>query len=353
MRRHKHQPCLFASVRPCQELRFKKSKNHDKQSGLTSDGFTLLELLVAITILVVMLLLVASVTSNVSSIFRREKIRSESFKDARLAFQTITRTLSQATLNTYLDYDESTKARRYLRKSELKFVCGPTGNGGSLVLPGTPGTGGAVIFQAPLGYTQNAALRGLESLLNTCGYFVSFTTNTSLPNHVAKANNPYRYRLMQLLDPTESNSIHSSKTSTDWFAGKEAHTAPVASNIIALIIRPVDPGTESMSPAVSPNDSYEYDSTMGVAVDPQPITANQLPPVVLVTLIAIDEVSASRIQKGNAPPVDIASALANKFLDRDNYETDLASLTKFLTTKNIAYRVFSTAVPIRESKWTK
>jgi len=322
-------------------------------SNRNSRGFTILELLVATTILAMLLALVFATISQASGLWRRSMDKIEAFKEARLAFDTITRNLSQATLNTYLDYDDATNARRYLRKSELTFVSGLAGDEG---LPGTKNTGSAVFFQAPMGYTDNTNYSGMESLLTTCGYFVSFSTNSSLPAHVTgTGKNPYRYRLMQMLLPADSNVVYDasatiSKTNA-WFALSSVNRAkPLADNVIALIVQPQDPGGATNA---SPNDKYAYNSDLNATDNPQPITAKQLPPLVQITMVVIDEASAKRLDSGSSPPSAIETALAAKFTDPANFQDDMKAFTESLGNSRINYRVFSSAVPIRESKWTK
>ncbi len=312
------------------------------------EAFTILEILVATTILAILLVLLLSTISAVSTTWRRSTEKIQSFQGAQLAFDSITHNLSQATLNTYLDYDNATTPQRYLRKSELMFISDAAG---SNAMPGATNTGQAIFFQAFLGYSTNANYSGLESLLNPCGYFVSFTTNNAIPAHVTGGNNPYRYRLMQLLVPSETNGIYQgSYGSTGWFTSYTNEARPVADNVIALIVRPQDPGT---SAAGAPNNAYAYNSTLNAMNNPQPVTANQLPPVVQVTIVAIDESSAKRLENGASQPTAITDALGNRFTDPASYQTDLDALTGSLNSNRINYRVFSSAVPIRESKWTK
>jgi uncharacterized protein (TIGR02599 family) len=312
------------------------------------EAFTILEILVATTILAILLVLLLSTISAVSTTWRRSTEKIQSFQGAQLAFDSITHNLSQATLNTYLDYDNATSPQRYLRKSELMFISDAAG---SNAMPGATNTGQAIFFQAFLGYSTNVNYSGLESLLNPCGYFVSFTTNNAIPAHVTGGNNPYRYRLMQLLVPSETNGIYQgSYGSTGWFTSYTNEAKPVADNVIALIVRPQDPGT---SAAGAPNNAYAYNSTLNAMNNPQPVTANQLPPVVQVTIVAIDESSAKRLENGASQPAAITTALGNRFTDPASYQTDLDALTGSLNSNRINYRVFSSAVPIRESKWTK
>jgi uncharacterized protein (TIGR02599 family) len=234
-----------------------------------------------------------------------------------------------------------------LRKSELKFLVGQSGASG---LPGVPDTGQVVFFQAPMTYTLNGgSYGGLDSLLNTCGFYISYTMNTGVPGHVDASKNPYRYRLMQLLVPVEKNTVYSA-SGNNWFATQTSYATAVADNIIALIVRPQDPS--ATVPDIS-TSSFTYDSTLNAATTPQPVTANQLPPLLQVTMVAIDEASVSRLQQGSTPPGVITSALAGKFSNPALYASDLAQLEKDLLSAGLDCRVFTSAVPIRESKWTK
>lgn len=308
-------------------------------------GFTIVELLVATVILAFILVVILSSVSNVSSIWRRSTDKVKSFQDARLAFDTVTRALSQATLNTYLDYDDANSPRRYLRKSDLKFLTEEAGSGGT---PGAVGTGQVVFFQAPIGYSARSDYKAVDSLLNTCGFYIEYSENKSIPSHVKTAGNTDRYRLMQLLVPTEQNDVFVA-SGNSWFSAYTNQARPIADNVIALIIRPQDPATIEQA-GTPPNDSYSYDTTKSALSNPQPISANQLPPVVQVTMVAIDETSAVRIGDISAK---IGPILSGRFSDPAQYESDLNAVTSALGSQGINYRVFTSAVPIRESKWTK
>ncbi len=316
------------------------------------DSFTLVEVLVALTVFLVLLSILFAIISQVAIVMRQSTRQVEAFQAARLGYDVMTRTIGQATLNTYLDYDNSTSPSYYLRKSDLDFVLGPSGStsGG---FPGTPGTGQAVFFQAPLNYTTNVAgYSGTEALLNTTGYYVSFTTNSGIPSHVNPGSNPYRFRLMQLLVPTENNTIFTA-TGDGWFTDPtlSGFAMPVADNVIALIIRPQDP---SQNPPTDITPDYSYDANSNAMVTPQIPTAKQLPPVLQVTMVAIDEVSAKRLDTGSSTaPAVITSALNGKFQTVTNYAKDISNLESALTAAHIPYKIFSSNVPLRESKWTK
>ena len=128
-------------------------------------AFTLVEMLVSVTFLVILMMLVTQLVGIVQRGWVRTSSKVSQFREARLAFDLISRNLSQATLNTYSEmrYDSIGKdqtqqdiksARSYFRQSELQFVSGPTTQlltpgGGSGLYPGH-----AVFFQAPLGVTE-------------------------------------------------------------------------------------------------------------------------------------------------------------------------------------------------------
>jgi uncharacterized protein (TIGR02599 family) len=311
-----------------------------------------MELLVAVAILSIITVVTFSVMDHTSSLWRRSSANIESFQSARVGFDLITRELSQATLNTYLDYDNPDNPSHYRRRSDLQFVCGPAGVNS---LPGTRNTGCAVFFQAPVSYTAQTNLAVLEGSLNTCGFFVSFGADPSIPSF-ASAKQSYRYRLMNLIVPTENNSIYANINSLDnsfgWFNDHVAQsTFPVAENVIALVIRPEAPDNPMQF------GGLEYNSLTKWKEYPQPNSANQLPPILNVSMVAIDERSALRIEKGDTPPAVISGALQNFQSLLQSNPSDISgaldSLGSALTANKINYRVFSSKVPLRESKWTK
>ncbi len=121
----------------------------------SSRAFTLVELLVSLAVLSILLLINAQVIGQVQSTWSASNARVSQFREARTAFDIITRNLSQATLNTYLDYETNylataaatsgtaaaTGPGSYVRRSDLQFICGDTTNllpnaGGADTLPG-------------------------------------------------------------------------------------------------------------------------------------------------------------------------------------------------------------------------
>ncbi len=359
----------------CQTRKAEARKDGGGARKRATAGFTLIEVIMASAIFTMLLVLGLSVFGQASGTWRRTDARVKAFQSARLGFDLLTRQLRQATLNTYMDYFDTNNRTlasygssipatfvpaRYGRESQLQFVSAPAGVASPWgpTMPGTPNTGTAVFFQAPLGHTDAHESYGkLTKTLNTCGYFVKFDTDKPwLPAFTQQggaAAGKYRYRLMGLVAPTEKNTIFGGANAGDlqWFTGPATNAQPVGENIIALIVHPEDPENPALL------TGYTYNSKDGAnGVDGngnQPVTANQLPPIMKVTLIAIDEASARRIENGTSEPPVIAGALAGRFLDGTKYEEDLAAVTTVLAAQRIQYRVFQTAVPILETKWSK
>ena len=327
-------------------------RREQRRFSSPSRAFTILEMMVAMTVLVVILVMTLTLVGQVSGVWKRSSGKIDAFQGARTAFDLIVRNLSQATLDTYLGYDNATTPHYYLRKSDLRFLCGPAGTGG---LPGMGGTGSAVFFEAPLGYTATSGqYGGMDSLLNTVGYYVSFT-DSPRPLYVRSAT-PFRYRLMQLLVPVESNTIFANATNLRWFSDSTASATPIADNVVALLIRPQDPSAvpPDVAAASYAYDSYDpTDAAPSGTTDSQRITSAQLPPVLQVTLVAIEEASALRLERGDTPPSTVVAALSGKFAAPARYGADLAALASAFDGANIRYRVFSGTVPLLEAKWTK
>ncbi len=312
-------------------------------------AFTLVELLVGMAIFAVIITLLFSVISQTSSIWRSARNQIGSYQSARFAFDLITRTLSQATLNVYGDYDNPTTPTVYIRKSSLHFLIeGPQGN--------DFGQGNSIFFQAKLG-KAGSSYNGIESLLNAVGYYVTYGKDPNLPSFLS-ASDRNRFRLMQYLEPSENLSVYAT-TDGSWFQKNlAANSTVIAENVVFLLLWPRLSSQEESSGATL-TDDYRYDSRKNAGAVPQPVTANQQPPLVTVTLVAIDESAANRLPDSTEPPAEITTHLKGLFLQSakpatpEAYAADLAELERRLNGARIAYRLFTSTVPIRESKWTK
>ena len=310
-------------------------------------GFSLLELLVAMAVLSLMAVMMLSVTSSAQRLARQTFSRVEQVREARRAFERINQTLSQATLNSYWDYvDSSGKPRanasftpaNYFRLSELRYL---QTNASQLTAPhGGTLAGKAVFFQAPLGKSDSVS--GLNSLLNTVGFFIERGSDSSMRPTTVTATKA-RYRLFELLEPTEKLTIYSltsgnsTYTGTAWFTTPlttAAYSHRLADNIVALVFQ-----AQYTAANAAATNSFDYSSSPQGNTS-QAIEENNLPPNVRVTMIAVDENSARRIQ-------DLGLSLTDARND-----TDLGTLETELKNNNLNYRKFESDVSIGPAKWS-
>jgi uncharacterized protein (TIGR02599 family) len=308
--------------------------------------------MVAMAVLSLLVVVLLGTISRTSSVTRKGSEKISAFQAARAGFDLLTRNLSQATLNSYWDYDTPAAPTQYLRKSELHFLVGNAGTGS---LPGTAGTGQAVCFQFPAGTTGNAINANLENLLSACGYFIQYGPADPLPAPFpAPASPTYRYQLMQAIQPSESLGVYATTTGNDWVKGLTNNAVPIAGNIVYLLVWPRKAPSEDAAGNALTTD-FSYDSRSNALATPQPETAHQMPPVVQITMVALDEASAARFCMDNTPPSAISDAFAGLFdgsppMSQDQFKSDLVELERNLASRGLNFRVFTSMVPIRESK---
>lgn len=337
----------------------------------TDSGFTLVELLVAAGILSLLVALLLNMVSQTSKTWKATSGKIEQFRGARDAFDSVTRRVSQATLNSYLDYDNPTNPTAYVRKSELRFLSGPATN--ILGALATNMTSMAIFFQAPNGFSTNSSNSILQNALNTWGYFIEYAADTNSRPGFLPTGTPaprYRYRLMELMEPTESLSIYnytsgltnSNYTGIDWIANSLGTTSNrpahvVAENVIAMILLPkISPNDQTNgigAHSLAPNYIYDSSTNLNVALAyPKNAilnTRNQLPPVVQVTLVAVDEASAVRIPSLYA---GLSNTVGGYFNDASLFSNDISLLQSNLAAKGISFRVFTTDVMLKGAKWS-
>lgn len=296
----------------------------------SSFAFTILELLVATAVLALLLTLVLQVVSQTGTTVKQVTGKVDSFQAARAAFDVLNQTLSQATLNTYWGYDDASAPTKYQRISDLHFL---------IVNPA--GTDPGIYFQAPLARAASAA-NEISGVLNACGFFVSFGSDQNFkPGHIPTEKE--RFRLMRAVQPAEDFAVFGS-VGNAWMPALRAAGRPMADNIIALVAWPkLGKGADASGTAVSAD--FSYDSRSGSRVQ-----LAQLPPIIQLTMIAIDETSAVRTPNLQAT---IDGILAARFVSVADFAKDIEEVGDDLTTANIAYQIFSSAVPLRESKWSK
>ena len=335
-------------------------------------AFSLLEVLVATSVLVIIMVVIFSMTQQISGAWRSSTAKIEAFQGGRGAFDAMSRQIGLATLNTYYDYFDLTGKPRgalasgtfvphhYGRYSDLHFITGK-----SLVTSPAAQVGHAIFFQAPLGYTDDIVnYGGMQTLLNACGYFVVYDKDNSRPKFLddgvtipKKPADRYRFRLMQFFQPDQRLAVYSSGA-TDWFTTPLASASPpvriMAENVVAVILLPKLSKVEESTQGVLAKD-YEYNTRPALLSGTQGKVDYQLPPVVEVIMVAIDEPSAQRICTTKTAP-DLGLAALFQTLDpldpQAQLEKDLDKLTATLRDRHITYRVFRSEVALRGAKWS-
>lgn len=378
-----------------------------RHAGFAS-AFTLVEVLVSTALLALIMTLLLSTVNQTSMVWSRATSKVSQFQSSRNAFEQITRSISQATLNTYyqLDPPRTQSPTDFIRASDLHFASGPA----TLFLTGSESlhpTHG-IFFHAPLGATDKAdtanpstrAYEKLDNLLNALGYFIEWGDDTTRPGFLPAAGR-YRYRLLEARQPAEQMAIYTMNDAnqadldagrtprfkaTDWIkvacketvagytaaASPEAQPRPrvMAENIIALVIVPkVSPGDRTFENGAEKIDlapNYRYDSRPADAsgrtlpwsgIKSDPVKRNwfcQMPPIVQVSMVAIDEASAQRFNKSGAP--DWASGLFSgnpSLRTTEDIKKDFAALEARLTDARVNYRIFTADVVVRGSKFSK
>lgn len=420
------------------------------------DAFTLTEVLVSSALIVAIMAIMFTTIEQTRRTITTTTARVAQFQGARIAFEAMTRSLSQATLNTYYDLDRRNDIGQnpigYRRNSDLHFVSGrafqPKLLGGSdAKMDGDTVTadhlpGHAVFFQAPLGTTaeelstQDLRYRGLTNLISVTGFYVRWDEERTLPQFLSRdetIDKRKRFRLMQVQQPAETMMVYTDsnytilneaglaarpgqgyKNATDWIkvatgllslpndfelppgaTRKANYSRPLAENIVALIILPKVPENDrdKKDRLDDITDDYEYDTCPQIAFDAQkrdfktsdPMQLkllnlrghlsttevkqlHQLPPIVQVTMVAIDEASAQKLHDYSDDPTDFTEGLFTKVGTYAQFINDLgdpknpkensviyrvSNPNGTLPTPRMNYRVFTTDVVLRGSKWSK
>jgi len=369
-------------------------------------AFTLVEMLVSLALLAIIVGVVIQMTDQTSSLWRNSALRIQAFQEARAGFESMSRNLSQATLNSYYDYyDASNTPRKSLDTaaqasftpvtydliSDLHFVSGQAAtllpNADTNIVTQTH----AVFFQAPLGYS--GLYSQLDNALNACGYFLQFDdASTMVPDHVR--NTPgylprYRFRLMEMTQGTEKLKVYDPGADfNSWFIQSAAASSRViAENVIALVLLPRLPtrddlpGASGQGVSLAPNYNYNSRVPLGATADPSwpslfppdsyiaypesggSVTRkrhDRLPPLMRVVMVVIDEASAIRLQgESTTPPAAIDLAKTNLFTDATRLEADLQALEDICNAKKgnltgntmrLTYRIFSTDLIMRDAR---
>src|ERR1043165_7333896 len=78
------------------------------RSPRPNSAFTLVELMVSTAVIVLIFATLLTMTDSTQRLTQSTSAKVEQFREARVAFEAMTRRISQATLNTYWDYQYQT-----------------------------------------------------------------------------------------------------------------------------------------------------------------------------------------------------------------------------------------------------
>lgn len=307
----------------------------------SSRAFTLIELMASTAALIAIILLCSIVIGRVNDLWVLNKARLNSFQESRLGFEYLARQIAQATLNVYWDYDSPSAPTSYVRASDLHFIMGPAN---SLFSTGSS-TSHAIFFQSPEGYTEERGQSGdhrnhqpLRSMLCASGFYLAYGPSPDLPAFLANQSRQ-RSRLYRYLEPGEQLSVYASSSGNSWFGNSLSdHSSFIAENVIGLIFR-------ARIPSQGNQTLYRYDSRDAQSRS----THHQLPPIVSVTMVVIDEASALRLgerYRDTDPPVPFSTSA--------DYEQDLQAWKDHLDSlvPKVNYRIFTADIAIKGSKWS-
>lgn len=375
-------------------------------------GFTILELLVASVVFIIIVGVVLNFTDQTSKIWRSATAKIQAFQEARAGFDSMTRNLAQAMLNTYYDYYDAGNVSRsslkttsalanfvpakYDRMSDLHFISGQASTLLAASNPAIKTQTHAVFFQAPKGYS--VAFENLDNALNATGYFLQFDDGAAaVPAFIEQSpgfKKRYRFRMMEMTQDSETLGVYNPANGpNDWFVKTAASNSRViAENVIALVLLPRlpdredDPKGPTKGAALAPGYNFNSRVPLGSNSDPAWPGANpafpgdtfaatdtnsksksmtrhhQLPPVVRAIMVVIDEASAARLQ-GDATTVPAAIDFSGTslFTDASKLSADIQAVEDICNakpgnltgnTQKLNYRVFSTDIIMRQAKWS-
>lgn len=339
-------------------------------------GFTLVEILISVAILAILMTMIAQVIGSAQRAWSRSAATVSQFREARRAFDRIVRNLGQATLNPYLSYVYPNTDPRvpttsvevgvfespsgYARFSELQFISGradtlvPTGGGNP--------QGYAVFFQAPIGSTDMNI--SIPTALAAMGYFVQKKsdreTRPEFLNQTSVSERE-RYRLYEYRSVAEANRIYDPQEIERQARGgrqdafwtqdmnEAGRTNPVAENILCLVFAPRN--AQVQNSGTDPHQiapEFAYNSSENGLAATQSQTDYQLPPLVDVIMVAVDESSAQRLEETGG---DINFNQWFRQASTTKIRDDIRSVEKALQDRKVNYRVFTGTVQIRSSRW--
>ncbi|XHR29823.1 MAG: prepilin-type N-terminal cleavage/methylation domain-containing protein [Chthoniobacteraceae bacterium] len=260
-------------------------------------AFTLLEVMLAISILVVLMVMMGSMTSHVGKIWNTVNAQNQRRTVARALVQFMASEIQTATLPV-----PDTSGTGVSGTQNLQFAV----NLSSVGIPSTCMNSHAIFFQAPV------AKNTTQGVVAAVGYFVQWDTTTN-------PRKPTAYLSRYYADPSKASDYLVYTTST-WASNalSVASTIPptytgwIADNVIALWIRCLDtkgvPITLNASGRAFDSSSvFAFDSAQGYT-DPSTSVVHRapaFPPCVEITVVVVDSDAAQRIK--TAPTIPLPS----------------------------------------------
>ncbi|WP_166442535.1 Verru_Chthon cassette protein C [Phragmitibacter flavus] len=336
-------------------------------------AFTLIELLLSITIMSIVLATATSMLSTSLNQLRASEGTFGQFQETLAAFESMTNRIATCQIKPFYDYEypggnTAGVPTKYELQSDLHFVSGLASGGTTSLLAGANYPSHAVFFQGTYGITQNTEWQGLGNLLNSWGYFIEFgsdATNRATFLTTSGIAPRFRYRLKELQVPAEdlkiyANNLSGINTSSasnlySWFRVPSADPAKartLAENIIAMIITPLTTNSSgALSNELAPSYHYDSRSYQYASSNLANRTRHRLPPMLRITLVALDENSAAKLEEENGSSVP-ELGIESLFTTASKYQEDIAAMEASLNAQQLRYRIFTSTIRLRNARWT-
>lgn len=349
-------------------------------------GMTLLEVLLSTIILSIVLLCIAAAISTIQSSWVKVRAKSDPYRSSRLALDTLSRRVSEATLQQRWEMTQKGSSLHYLPQSDLHFICGPA----SKLLSGGRYLGHAVFFQTTRGWdlaqAQSTAPphERLDETLNAWGYFVEYGADNSAPKPSFLSSDKLdstdlrtlnRFRLYEWRQPTaelkvfypQSNLEGPSKlsqatgvSSYDWFrqplqqsSAQQRRTSLVAEHVVAFALIPM--GADTTPQVGQPIGSRELEEVLQSAVydsrdKTSPYTLHRLPKAFRLIALVVSPEAWTRQPPGQADNLanQIMSWTQSSFDNLQRIPQDFRRVTDMLDQQRLPYKLVSTVIPMAE-----
>lgn len=344
-------------------------------------GVTLIEILVALSILVIVMLAITAAMGTMQNLWVRVRGKADAFRNTRIALDTMVQRINQATLNPRWEVndDPATLATQpRVRGSDLHFVTGPSA---TLLSDSNRYVGHALFFQGPFGEPasggneqNNLDYDQLGHTLCGWGYLVEFGSDAGdRPDFLTNVQDRFpprrRFRLWEFRQPAQELTLFRMDQQTppkplieqlstreqiyEWFtrplqeaSSQRRHASVVAENILAVITTPFDPARVDSGNAYLQAPDGHFDSRRfqwDHGTEPSKLSRHRLPPALRLTVIALSEDSWARMSDGEieSTAVRLRTEINSRFNRPESLEQDMDSLTTTLNQMKIAYRIIT------------